>query len=59
MRLPLLLGWGTGAALGVKQAALEKTVVATFGEGASGFGCLTAAHFVPRSLNCPDAVAIL
>ena len=45
MRLPLLLGWDTGAALGVKQAALEKTVVAAFGEGASGFGCPNSGAF--------------
>ena len=57
MRLPRLLdlGWGTGAALGVKLAAPEKTVIATVGEGAYMFGCPTAAHFVsrgPTSFQC-------
>jgi acetolactate synthase I/II/III large subunit len=47
------LGWGTGAALGVKLAAPEKTVIATLGEGAYMFGCPTAAHFVSRAYNLP------
>jgi acetolactate synthase I/II/III large subunit len=47
------LGWGTGAALGVKLAAPEKTVIATLGEGAYMFGCPTAAHFVSRASNLP------
>jgi acetolactate synthase-1/2/3 large subunit len=47
------LGWGTGAALGVKLGAPEKTVIATLGEGAYMFGCPTAAHFVSRASNLP------
>jgi acetolactate synthase-1/2/3 large subunit len=47
------LGWGTGAALGVKLAAPEKTVIATLGEGAYMFGCPTAAHFVSRAYHLP------
>jgi acetolactate synthase-1/2/3 large subunit len=47
------LGWGTGAALGVKLAAPEKTVIATLGEGAYMFGCPTAAHFVSRAYDLP------
>jgi acetolactate synthase I/II/III large subunit len=47
------LGWGTGAALGVKLAAPEKTVIATLGEGAYMFGCPTAAHFVARAYHLP------
>jgi acetolactate synthase-1/2/3 large subunit len=47
------LGWGTGAALGVKLAAPEKTVIATLGEGAYMFGCPTAAHFVSRAYQLP------
>ena len=47
------LGWGTGAALGVKLAAPEKTVIATLGEGAYMFGCPTAAHFVSRTYHLP------
>ncbi len=47
------LGWGTGAALGIKLAAPEKTVITTLGEGAYMFGCPTAAHFVSRASNLP------
>jgi acetolactate synthase-1/2/3 large subunit len=47
------LGWGTGAALGIKLAAPEKTVIATLGEGAYMFGCPTAAHFVSRAYHLP------
>jgi acetolactate synthase I/II/III large subunit len=47
------LGWGTGAALGVKLASPEKTVIATLGEGAYMFGCPTAAHFVSRAYQLP------
>jgi acetolactate synthase-1/2/3 large subunit len=47
------LGWGSGAALGVKLAAPEKTVIATLGEGAYMFGCPTAAHFVSRAYQLP------
>lgn len=47
------LGWGTGAALGIKLAAPEKTVIATLGEGAYMFGCPTAAHFVSRAYDLP------
>jgi acetolactate synthase I/II/III large subunit len=47
------LGWGTGAALGVKLAAPERTVIATLGEGAYMFGCPTAAHFVSRAYHLP------
>jgi acetolactate synthase I/II/III large subunit len=47
------LGWGTGAALGVKLAVPEKTVIATLGEGAYMFGCPTAAHFVSRAYQLP------
>jgi acetolactate synthase I/II/III large subunit len=47
------LGWGAGAALGVKLAAPEKMVIATLGEGAYIFGCPTAAHFVSRAYQLP------
>jgi acetolactate synthase-1/2/3 large subunit len=52
------LGWGTGAALGIKLAAPEKTVIATLGEGAYMFGCPTAAHFVSRAYNLPALFVI-
>jgi acetolactate synthase I/II/III large subunit len=47
------LGWGTGAALGIKLAAPEKTVIATLGEGAYIFGSPTATHFVSRAYQLP------
>jgi acetolactate synthase-1/2/3 large subunit len=47
------LGWGMGAALGIKLAAPEKTVIATLGDGAYIFGCPTAAHFVSRAYHLP------
>jgi acetolactate synthase I/II/III large subunit len=47
------LGWGLGAALGVKLAAPEKTVICTVGDGAYIFGAPTAAHFVARAYDLP------
>jgi acetolactate synthase-1/2/3 large subunit len=47
------LGWGMGAALGVKLAVPDKTVIATLGDGAYMFGCPTAAHFVSRAYQLP------
>jgi acetolactate synthase-1/2/3 large subunit len=47
------LGWGLGAALGVKLAAPEKTVVAALGDGAYIFGAPTAAHWVARAHDLP------
>jgi acetolactate synthase-1/2/3 large subunit len=47
------LGWGLGAALGVKLAAPDKTVICCVGDGAYIFGAPTAAHFVSRASDIP------
>jgi acetolactate synthase-1/2/3 large subunit len=47
------LGWGLGAALGVKLAAPERTVVCGVGDGAYIFGAPTAAHWVARAYELP------
>ncbi len=48
-----VLGWATGAALGAKLAAPDKTVVACIGDGSYMFGAPTAAHWVSRKMNLP------
>ncbi len=52
------LGWGFGAALGIKLAAPEKTVIATLGDGAYLFGEPTSCHFVARAQNLPVLTVI-
>lgn len=47
------LGWGLGAALGVKLAAPDKTVICSIGDGAYIFGAPTAAHFVASARKLP------
>jgi acetolactate synthase-1/2/3 large subunit len=47
------LGWGLGAALGVKLAQPEKTVIATVGDGSYLFAAPTSAHFTSRAHNLP------
>jgi acetolactate synthase-1/2/3 large subunit len=47
------LGWGFGAALGVKLAAPEKTVVATLGDGAYLFAVPSACHYAARLHDLP------
>lgn len=47
------LGWATGAALGVKLADRDKTVIAVVGDGAYMFGNPTPAHMVSRMENLP------
>jgi acetolactate synthase I/II/III large subunit len=47
------LGWGLGAALGIKLASPGKTVICTIGDGAYIFGAPTAVHFVARAQNLP------
>jgi acetolactate synthase I/II/III large subunit len=47
------LGFGFGAALGVKLAAPEKTVIATLGDGAYFFAEPLSCHFVQRAHNLP------
>ncbi len=52
------LGWGLGAALGVKLASPEKLVVATLGDGAYVFDNPTACHWVSAAQNLPVLVVI-
>jgi acetolactate synthase-1/2/3 large subunit len=52
------LGWGVGAALGVKLAQPAKTVIATVGDGAYIFSVPTAAHMVSTTYNLPILVVI-
>lgn len=47
------LGWGLGAAVGVKLGAPDKTVIATLGDGAYIFGVPTASHFGARMHDLP------
>jgi acetolactate synthase-1/2/3 large subunit len=47
------LGWGLGAAIGMKIAAPERLVVAALGDGAYMFGNPTAGHQVLRNLGLP------
>jgi acetolactate synthase I/II/III large subunit len=47
------LGWGLGAALGVKLARPEKTVIAAVGDGAYFFSEPTSCHFVQRAHDVP------
>jgi acetolactate synthase-1/2/3 large subunit len=52
------LGWGVGAALGVKLAQPGKTVIATVGDGAYVFSVPTAAHMVSAAYDLPVLVVI-
>jgi acetolactate synthase-1/2/3 large subunit len=52
------LGWGLGAALGVKLGAPEKTVIATVGDGAYIFGAPTAAHLAAQLHRLPFLTVI-
>jgi acetolactate synthase-1/2/3 large subunit len=52
------LGWGVGAALGVKLAQPGKTVIATVGDGAYIFSVPTAAHMVSTVYDLPILVVI-
>ncbi|MDB5964706.1 MAG: hypothetical protein JWQ72_1206 [Polaromonas sp.] len=52
------LGWGLGAALGVKLASPDKLVVATLGDGAYVFDNPTACHWVSAARNLPVLVVI-
>lgn len=47
------LGWGLGAALGIKLADPERTVICGVGDGAYLFGAPTAAHWVSRAYELP------
>ena len=53
------LGWATGAALGIKMASPEKTVITTVGDGSYMFSVPSACHYVSkayRSSNTCDSI---
>ena len=52
------LGWGVGAALGVKLAHPDRTVIATVGDGAYIFSVPTAAHMVSATYDLPTLMVI-
>ena len=47
------LGWGLGAALGVKLAAPDRFVIAVIGDGSYMFGNPTPAHYMARAYELP------
>ena len=52
------LGWGVGAALGVKLASPEKTVVVTVGDGSYMFSVPSACHFSSAAYQLPILVIV-
>lgn len=52
------LGWGFGAALGIKLADRKKTVIATLGDGAYIFCNPTACHWVSEANDLPILTVI-
>jgi acetolactate synthase-1/2/3 large subunit len=52
------LGWGLPAALGIKLAAPERTVIAALGDGAYLFNEPAACHFVARAQGLPVLAVI-
>jgi acetolactate synthase-1/2/3 large subunit len=53
------LGWGLGAALGLKLGARERRVICLVGDGAYMFGNPTPAHFVSKALGLPTLTIIV
>jgi acetolactate synthase-1/2/3 large subunit len=47
------LGWGLGAAIGMKLGAPEATVIAAEGDGSYMFGAPTACHFTAHKYGIP------
>ena len=47
------LGWGLGAALGMKLGQPDKTVIAAVGDGCYMFGVPSACHFVSNAYRLP------
>jgi acetolactate synthase-1/2/3 large subunit len=47
------LGWGLGAALGVKLASPDRFVIAVVGDGSYMFGNPTPAHYIARAYDLP------
>lgn len=52
------LGWGLGAALGMKAAAPDKLVITTLGDGSYMFGNPLPAHYVSAAENLPTLTII-
>jgi acetolactate synthase-1/2/3 large subunit len=52
------LGWGLGAALGMKAAAPDKLVITTLGDGSYMFGNPLAAHYVSAAENLPTLTIV-
>jgi len=52
------LGWGLGAALGIKLADRTKRVLCVVGDGAYMFGNPTPAHFVARAYELPTLTIV-
>jgi acetolactate synthase-1/2/3 large subunit len=52
------LGWGLGAALGLKLARPSSTVIATVGDGAYFFSQPASCHFVARAQGLPILTVI-
>ena len=53
------LGWGLGAALGLKLGAPERRVVSFIGDGTYMFANPTPAHFVSAAMGLPTLTVIL
>jgi len=52
------LGWAMGAALGIKLACPDDTVVVTIGDGCYMFGVPTACHFVSSAYRLPILMVV-
>lgn len=52
------LGWGLGAALGIKLALSDKTVIATVGDGSYMFSVPSVCHFVSNAYELPILVIV-
>ena len=52
------LGWGVGAALGIKLGLPEKDVIATVGDGSYMFAVPSACHFVSNAYHLPILVIV-
>jgi acetolactate synthase-1/2/3 large subunit len=52
------LGWGLGAALGVKLGAPDRTVIATVGDGSYLFAVPTASHYAAQMHGLPILTVI-
>jgi len=52
------LGWAVGAALGIKMASPDKTVITTVGDGSYMFSVPSACHFVSKAYDLPILVIV-